>query len=566
MAKTNARLLLLHLLACLTTASALQPTVKTTNGTLVGVRNAKYSQDFFLGIPYAQPPIGNLRYKRPEPLHQPWEQRNATETGPWCHSSPLTLPVFSQTGNSHEESEDCLTLNIVRPATAHSISKFPVLVYIHGGGFQEGSGADQRYNMSFLVQESVGVGAPIIGITINYRLSGFGFLSGSALQKSGVMNLGLHDQRAALGWIQDNVAAFGGDPSRVTIQGESAGALSVGYHFLAYGGRDDGLFRAGIAQSGGPASIGRVITLQQQDSLYNDVLHQTGCINSTDTLDCLRGAPVEMLKTAFQGVSYFPVQDGDMISENPFVALKEGRFIQRPILSGTNTNEGTSFAISEGFSVNSTTEFRAAVARYFDQGVTYTSVDAIATEYLEELSPEEVQSSLGSVLPSPRPNYGNLYGRAALFRGDQLFIAPRRFSTKMWAKFGIPAFSYRFDTVPSGVSPETLGAAHFADIPFVFLNVDGVGHEFNFLASNVTTSRDEYLELSKRMSLMWLSFVNELSPNARFALDSGLIWPAYTNRSATNMVFRKHGLSLEDDTWRASAISRLNSASAGFEA
>lgn len=101
--------------------------------------------------------------------------------------------------------------------------------------------------MSFLVQESVGVGAPIIGITINYRLSGFGFLSGSALQKSGVMNLGLHDQRAALGWIQDNVAAFGGDPSRVTIQGESAGALSVGYHFLAYGGRDDSLFRAGIA-------------------------------------------------------------------------------------------------------------------------------------------------------------------------------------------------------------------------------------------------------------------------------------------------------------------------------
>jgi carboxylesterase type B len=247
MAKTNARLLLLHLLACLITASAVQPTVKTTNGTLVGVRNAQYNQDFFLGILYAQPPIGNLRYKRPEPLHQPWEQQNATETGPWCHLPPLTLPVFSQTGNSHEETEDCLTLNIVRPATAHSISKFPVLVYIHGGGVQEGSGADQRCNMSFLVQESVGVGAPIIGFTINYRLSGFGFLSGSALQKSGVMNVGLHDQRAALGWIQDNVAAFGGDSSRVTIQGESAGALSVGYHFLAYGGRDGGLFRAGIA-------------------------------------------------------------------------------------------------------------------------------------------------------------------------------------------------------------------------------------------------------------------------------------------------------------------------------
>ena len=149
MAKTNVRLLLLHLLACITTASTFRPIVNTTNGTLVGVRNTQYDRDFFLSVPYAQPPIENLRYKRSEPLARPWEQRDAIETGPWCHSAPLVLPVFSQTGFSHEENEDCLTLNVVRPTSAHNDSKFPVLVYIHGGGFQEGSGADQKYNMSF---------------------------------------------------------------------------------------------------------------------------------------------------------------------------------------------------------------------------------------------------------------------------------------------------------------------------------------------------------------------------------------------------------------------------------
>ncbi|KNG47995.1 hypothetical protein TW65_05336 [Stemphylium lycopersici] len=520
-----------------TTSSTLPPTISTTNGTLVGVRNTQYDQDFFLGVPYAEPPTGNLRYKRPEPI----------------------------VGFSHEESEDCLTLNVVRPASAQNDSNLPVLVFVHGGGFQDGNGADQRYNMSFLVQESVNVGSPIIGVTINYRISGFGFLSGSKVHESGVTNLGLHDQRMALGWLQDNIAAFGGDASRVTIQGESAGAVSIGYHLVAYGGRDDGLFRASIAQSGGPAAVGMNISRSEQDRMYNDVLNQTGCMDSYDTLDCLRETSVDKLKAAFQGQLYFPVQDGDMIAENPFVALDEGRFLKRPLLAGTTTNEGTAFATDEGVSANTTTEFRNTIATYMGPGVPSTTVNAIAAEYLERMSPEDAQTYLGTVVPSLRPDYGLLYGRASLFRGDQLFIAPRRFSSAMWAKHGVPNYTYRFDTVPSGVSPELLGVAHYSEIPFVFYNVDGVGHEINFLAADSTQERDELVALGRRMSRMWISFVNEMQPNAEYALGGGNVtWPVYTNSNPVNMVFRKEGISVERDDWRAAAINRLNSAVAGF--
>lgn len=420
--------------------------------------------------------------------------------------------------------------------------------------------------MSFLAQESVTVGAPTIGVTINYRLSGFGFLPGSAVLESNVANLGLHDQRLALWWVRENIAAFGGDEEKVTIQGESAGVMSVGHHLVAYGGQDEGLFRAAIVQSGEPAVIARGMSVRAQDTFYDDLLRQTDCMLSDDTLGCLRDVPVEALKAVFQGRSLLPVQDGEFFDGNSRMALKQGRFVRVPILAGANTNEGTSLTISQSLSVSSPTEFRAVVAGWLGPGVASTTVDSVAAEYLERMSPEEAQTSLGTVLLSSRPEYGSLYERTTLFVGDHIFIAARRFATDTWAGHGVPAYSYRFDTVGSGVSAETLGAAHYTEIPFVFGNVDGVGHEVNFLASNSTEERDEFVGLSKHMSRMWLSFVNELSPNAPYAVDSQTAWPAYTKGNAINMVFRRHGISLEEDTWRANAITRINSVAVGLEA
>lgn len=492
-----------------------QPVAIINNGTLIGTHNSQLNQDFFLGIPYAQPPLGSLRFNLPRSINQSWSEKQANTYGPWCHSSPLSLPGYTQTGFDHDENEDCLTLNIIRPSGVNYDAHLPVLVWIHGGGFLEGGSADQRYNMSFLVQESVKTGQPIIGVSFNYRLSGFGFLQGRAVNESGVANLGLYDQRLALHWIQENILAFGGDRSRVTIQGESAGAVSVGHHFLAYGGRDDGIFHAGIAESGGPLTTSALISLDQQDILYNNVLNATNCTDEEDTLQCLRSRPANTLKAAFQGVNYYPVMDGKIITGFPSVSLEEGHFVKRPLLIGSNTNEGAAFSVDSARGVNNSADFRAVITQFSGgNGLKNVTIDALVDQYLNRLSPEEAQADLGTVLLSPSPGYGSLYGKATLYVGDFMFNAGRRYATQLWARYGVPAYSYRFDVVPNGVPSETLGATHFQEVPFVFRNFDGVGYQVNPLVSNSTELQQKYHGMGKLMSQMWLSFANTLSPKA----------------------------------------------------
>lgn len=556
-----------------------QPVVIINNGTLVGIQNPQFHQDYFLGIPYAQPPLGSLRFNHPQPINQSWSEKQANAYGDWCHSTPLSLPGYTQTGFDHDESEDCLTLNVVRPTGVNDSARLPVLVWIYGGAFVEGGSADQRYNMSFLVQDSVKMGQPIIGVSFNYRLSGFGFPQGRLVNETGVANIGLYDQRFALHWIQENIMDFGGDPSRVTIQGESAGAISVGHHFLAYGGRDDGLFHAGIAESGGPLTTIPLVSLDQQDTVYKNILNSTNCTGERDTLECLRSRPAKVLKAAFQGVNCFPVIDGKIITGFPSVLLKKGEFVKRPLLIGTNTNEGASFSVASGRGVNNSADFREMIAQYSGgHGLTNTTIDALVDQYLNKLSAKEAQADTGTVLLSPSPEYGSLWGRVTLYAGDYQFTAGRRYSTQLWARYGVPAYSYRFDAVPNGISSETLGATHFQEISFVFRNFDGVGYQVNPLESNSTGLQQSYRNLSTLMSQMWLNFATTLSPNAhqgklipnpqqllfwdsianfKTGPQANGTWPVYRNESATNIVFHLNGTHLEPDTWRSNAIGCL---------
>jgi carboxylesterase type B len=180
------------------------PTVKVKNGTLAGTHSSQYNQDFFLGIPYAQPPVGQLRFAAPKPYDSKYDgTRDASQYPPTCvgyGSDNWPYPNFG---------EDCLYLNIVRPSGFEG-KELPVGFWIHGGGLTEGSGGDARYNMSFIVNRSVEIGKPFIGVTINYRLSMWGFVTGDEVVKTGNANAGLRDQRMAMHWIKENIKAFGG--------------------------------------------------------------------------------------------------------------------------------------------------------------------------------------------------------------------------------------------------------------------------------------------------------------------------------------------------------------------
>lgn len=222
------------------------PVARTCNGTYTGIHSPSCNQDFFLGVPYAQPPVGDLRFRNPRPLTSSWNDfRRADTYSPACVG-------YGPSQAGYDLSEDCLYLNIIRPAGVSAGADLPVVVWIHGGGWVQGSGVDLRYNMSFIVQQSQEQGQPVVAVTINYRLSAWGFLQGYADAGNGSSsdagsNWGLRDQRIALTWVQDNVHAFGGQwqlcsyyqspelmVSQVILPKSLFGASQLALHQLAY--------------------------------------------------------------------------------------------------------------------------------------------------------------------------------------------------------------------------------------------------------------------------------------------------------------------------------------------
>lgn len=216
--------------------------------------------------------------------------------------------------------------------------------------------------MSFIVQNGVDINRPFIGVSIAYRLSAWGFLTSQEVVGSGNTNMGLRDQRLALHWINENIGAFGGDPSKVTIWGESmyqwmdeahsaarltihvsgAGAASVGWHLMAYDGRDDGIFRAAIMESGNPVSYNSYHTEQTYQPLYNKLVKAAGCQHEIDNFACLRSLPYNKLNKLLNtstAAAWQPIVDGDFVARWGSIQLAEGAFVKVPILDGANTDE-----------------------------------------------------------------------------------------------------------------------------------------------------------------------------------------------------------------------------------
>ncbi|KAK4119197.1 alpha/beta-hydrolase [Parathielavia appendiculata] len=546
------------------------PVAKVRNGSYAGIHSTEYNQDFFLGMPYAQTPP---RFAVSQPLNSSWDGvRNATAYPPHCIG-------YGGDNVGYEMSEDCLYLNVVRPAGIADTDGLPVVVWIHGGGLFMGGSADRRYNLSFIVQNSVEQGTPMLGVSLNYRLSAFGFPQGKEALAAGVTNLGFKDQRLALRWVYENIAAFGGAPDKVTIWGESSGAESMSAQTLAYGGRDDGLFRGVIAQSGYGGFIGRYAGgLNATDAMqetYDTLVRNTTCARKLGTrasLDCLRTLPLEDLHRALNGTAanpWPPVLDGDFIADYPSKQLAEGRFPKVRVLIGANTDEGSAFntgnGINGGGPINTDEEMQAAIASIVGPKVKKTAGKTV----------EEIVDELMSLYPNIQAvgvpsldkwliiqagdavakTMGAQYRRAAALFGDFKMQYQRRRASLAFATQGIPSWSFRFDVVLPGL-PGYIGATHFQEVAFVFDNTRGDGYGENPFAKNT----ERLVALAKTMSTAWVNFITSQDPNGNgLDLQGGAVWPVY-NASigggvGQNLVWSDRGSYVEMDSWRAEGIN-----------
>lgn len=408
------------------------------------------------------------------------------------------------------------------------------------------------------MENSVKIGKPIIAASIAYRLGPWGFLNSQEVSASGNTNIGLRDQRLALHWINENIAAFGGDPKKVTIWGESAGAGSVGWHLTAYNGRDDGIFRAGIMESGNPVNYNSYKTNIEYQPKFNDLLNRTNCTTALDRLDCLRKVPVQTIQNIFNTTSlqsgWSPIVDGDFIQRWGSIQLKEGAFVKVPILDGTNSDEGNSFAPRP---VDTEADFAAFV--------TNTSLSNPLPEWWlsEALAayPDEPAYWVPNVAELGNYTYPDPYGahfrQASAYFGDVYFQANRRGACEAWASRGIPAYSYRFNTRPAGYDWNA-GVMHFTEVAFVFDNTQGLGYDDLHGSVNPFLNKPKsYVQLAGLMSRSWASFIHDLDPNYAGKNASTPAWPKYDLKNPQNIVFDANvtGVAfVEPDTWRAKGI------------
>ncbi|KAI0666890.1 carotenoid ester lipase precursor [Trametes maxima] len=548
-----ARLLQLVLLAVtLASASSLgaaldsaAPTVALDGATIIGTTNNTVTSYF--GIPFAEPPVGDLRLRLPKPTSPYSGVINATQLAAQCIQVPAPLRTdlpaeitqdilsFAATHQSAPtsapESEDCLTVSVQVPVGTGEGAKLPVVAFIYGGSFMSGSSAVSPGDL--FVRRSIELDQPVVYVSMNYRYVvclAFGFLGGKGIKEAGVGNLGLHDQRLALKWIQKYISAFGGDPEKVTLWGQSAGAVSSVLHMLTNGGKNDDLFRGAIMQSGSHMPTGDIEELQP---FYDSVVEQVGCAGEDDTLNCLRQAPADVLTQAtatlpnaldYSGLqdAWNPRADGVFLEAHPQNLVLAGSISKVPVISGDVLDEATLWATGS-YNVTTEEEFRDYV-----NGVFFKSAPRDALTRLFELYPND--PAQGSPFGTGDENQlSPQYKRMAAFQGDVIFHATRRPLLDQISA-NQPAWSYRYERHPS----KGFGVAHGTDLIEVFTNA---------------TDQVDY----------FIRFVATLDPNG--ASNGTIQWPRYDSNKREVLLFAdgEIPLGISDDTARRDAIAELTS-------
>nr|VWO97518.1 Carboxylic ester hydrolase (EC [Ganoderma boninense] len=545
------------------------PSITLDHGTFMGISNGTVDQ--FLGIPFAKPPTGNLRFNLPVAVDSYNGTYSVAKYGPSCPQQSITVPITSGwiqkvinfIVNGIEQlttpsSEDCLSLNVIAPAGTKPGAKLPVVVWIYGGGFERGT--TSGYDGGAIVKRSMNLSEPVIYVSMNYRVSAFGFLASKEVKDAGVGNLGLQDQRLALHWVQKYISAFGGDPTKVTIWGESAGAISVSLHLLTNGGNTEGLFRGAFMQSGSPIPTGDIVNGQPD---YDGLVSATGCSGRSDTLQCLREVDYKKLKAAVDAtpnmfsyqslrLAWLPRADGVFLTDGPQALVQKGSIANVPFITGDCDDEGTLFSLSNR-NITTDSQLHSYIKQNYITEASDSDIDSILQAYPVNITrgSSDVDTSVdadnfyitrnSSVETDAETDdlnaiTGPQFNRLAAFQGDLIFQAPRRFFLNATAaKQRTWSFlSKRFRFIP------VIGSAHATDLPNVYDQSYYIPH----LLVNHGDMTD-YL----------VNFVNNLDPNGR----NGTYWPQYSLDSRKLLTFQDgfQPLTTTTDDYRVDGINLL---------
>ncbi|KAJ8061340.1 hypothetical protein OCU04_010403 [Sclerotinia nivalis] len=437
----------------------------------------------YLGMRYASPPLGDLRFRAPRPPQRTSGVQNAQTFGPIC--------LATNNGLTSSQSEDCLFVNVWAPSTATSSSKLPVWVFIQGGGYI--SNSNTNFNGSTVVNTS---NHGIVFVNFNYRVGPFGFLTSEKVRGDGDLNAGLLDQRFLLLWVKDNIAQFGGNPNHVVIHGDSAGAGSVALHLTAYGGRNDNLFIGAIGESVFFPTQPQVSGLEWQFDRY---ANSAGCGSAGDVLGCLRSQSTAVLQAANVASPYpgqvgsplfywTPTIDGVFIRDYPYVLFEKGLFLEIPIMFGHTTDEGSVFA---------------------SNAATSNDISIFFENNYPRLTPADT-SSINAQYPlmSPLANHNPYFPSASAAYGETTFICPAIAISISLATFNDPAkvWLYRYNVQDNNNIANGLGVPHVFELPAIFgpgnAN-DGDGGSYRTYNANIVPVVMKY----------WISFIKFLSPN-----------------------------------------------------
>ncbi|WP_031529958.1 carboxylesterase/lipase family protein [Dyadobacter crusticola] len=488
---------MMHVAVAQTKNATAPPQAKTANGTVEGVLEASGVRAF-KGIPFAAPPVGEFRWREPQPVKNWQGVRKTVKFGPRA----MQNAVFGDMGfRSDGMSEDCLYLNVWTPAkSAHE--KLPVLVYFYGGGFVAGDGSEGRYDGESMAKKG------IVSLTVNYRLGVFGFYASEDLTKESPNkasgNYGYLDQAAALAWVKKNIAAFGGDPDKVTIAGESAGSLSVSA--LMASPLSKNLFSAAIGESGSVLGTLPPVPLAQAEQAGAKFNEQVG----KKSLAEMRAIPAEELlkATAGQGVPRFSsAVDGYFFAEPPLKTFQEGKQSQVPLLAGWNSEE-MNYRMILGKEAPTLDNYTKAVQKLYGE-----QADKVLKEYAasSDAEVEQVATDLAgdrfigfgtwkwidlqSKTGGGKPVYRYMYGR------------PRpAMSAEAGNVTANLAGGVSKSTEPAAKAPLPKGAVHSAEIEYAMGNLS---------YNKVYAWTPEDHKVSATMQEYFANFIKTANPNGK---------------------------------------------------